>query len=196
MKQKHTYHQYSTSLFEGFYESNLYNSDTEYNVNQNLNGEFENQTEYEIKDFTGFCHKVAEYAVSLLESDLNVDSDVLSDFRLLEVDSPHFYNFRTDRLILSVNVDVDLLQGYAYSSHPIEFESYLKDNFTSYDGFISFVPNNLSDFLEWAEQEQDRAIDVLIEFYLLSTVDLDSYHRDLYEKANELVYEFIEPSSS
>lgn len=196
MKQKHTYHQYSLSLFEGFYESNLYNSDTEYYLNEYLNGTSDNPKAYEIKDFAGFCRKVSEYAVSLLESDLNVDSDILSDFRLLEIDSPRYYNFRTDRLILSVNVDVDLLQGYAYSSHPIEFESYLKENFTSYDGFISFVPNNLSDFLEWAEQEQDRAIDVLIEFYLLSRIDLDSYHRDLYEKANELQMEFIEPSGN
>lgn len=195
MKQKHTYHQFSTALFEGFYESNLFNSDTEYYLNRYLNEDSENPTEYEIKDFAGFCRKVSEYAVSLLESDLNVDSDILSDFCLLEIDSPRFYNYRTDRLVLSVNVDVELLKGYAYSSHPIEFESYLKENFTSYDGFISFVPNNLSDFLEWEETNQQSSIDVLIEFYLLSRIDLDSYRRDLYEKADELALDFMTPTS-
>lgn len=193
MKQKHTYHQYSTALFEGFYESNLYNSDTEYNLNRYLNEDSENSKEYEIKDFSGFCRKIAERVPVLLESDLNVDSDILSDFCLLEIDSPRFYNYRTDRLVLSVNVDVELLKGYAYSSHPIEFESYLKENFTSYDGFISFVPNNLSDFLEWEDRES--SIDVLIEFYLLSVIDLDSYHRDLYEEADELALDFMTPTS-
>ena len=194
MKQKHTYHQFSTALFEGFYESNLFNSDTELNLNRYLNEDSENPKEYEIKDFSGFCRKIAERVPVLLESDLNVDSYVLSDFCLLEIDSPRFYNYRTDRLVLSVNVDVELLKGYAYSSHPIEFESYLKENFTSYDGFISFVPNNLSDFLEWEETNQQSSIDALIEFYLLSRIDLDSYRRDLYEFAYETALEFSEPS--
>ena len=194
MKQKHTYHQFSTALFEGFYESNLFNSDTEYNLNRYLNEDSENPKEYEIKDFSGFCRKIAERVPLLLESDLNVDSDILSDFCLLEIDSPRFYNYRTDRLVLSVNVDVELLKGYAYSSHPIEFESYLKEHFTSYDGFISFVPNNLSDFLEWEETNQQSSIDVLIEFYLLSRIDLYSYRRDLYGFAHETAFEFSEPS--
>lgn len=194
MKQKHTYHQFSTALFEGFYESNLFNSDTERNLNRYLNEDSENPKEYEIKDFSGFCRTIAERVPLLLESDLNVDSDILSDFCLLEIDSPRFYNYRTDRLVLSVNVDAELLKGYAYSSHPIEFESYLKENFTSYDGFISFVPNNLSDFLEWEETNQQSSIDVLIEFYLLSRIDLDSYRRDLYEFAYETAFEFSEPS--
>lgn len=194
MKQKHTYHQFSTALFEGFYESNLFNSDTEYNLNRYLNEDSENPKEYEIKDFSGFCRKIAERVPLLLESDLNVDSDILSDFCLLEIDSPRFYNYRTDRLVLSVNADVELLKGYAYSSHPIEFESYLKENFTSYDGFISFIPNNLSDFLEWEETNQQSSIDVLIEFYLLSRIDLDSYRCDLYEFAYETAFEFSEPS--
>ena len=188
MKQKHTYHQFSTALFEGFYESNLFNSDTE----RTLSDYYESKQE--IKDFSGFCRTIAERVPLLLESDLNVDSDILSDFCLLEIDSPRFYNYRTDRLVLSVNVDVELLKGYAYSSHPIEFESYLKENFTSYDGFISFVPNNLSDFLEWEETDQQTSIDVLIEFYLLSRIDLDSYRRDLYEFAYETAFEFSEPS--
>lgn len=192
MKQKHKYHQFSTALFEGFYESNLYNSDTEYNLNRYLNDDSENPKEYEIKDFSGFCRTIAERVPLLLESDLNVDSDILSDFCLLKIDSPRFYNYRTDRLVLSVNVDVELLKGYAYSSHPIEFESYLKENFTSYDGFISFVPNNLSEFLEWEETNQQSSIDVLIEFYLLSRIDLDSYRRDLYEFAYETAFEFSE----
>lgn len=194
MKQKHTYHQYSTSLFEGFYESNLYNSDTEYNLNRYLNEGSDNPTEYEIKDFAGFCRKVSEYAVSLLESDLNIDSTILSNLTLLEIDSPRFYNFSTDRLVISCMVDVQKLRAYALRQHLDAFESYLKENYTSVDGFISFVPNNAADFKHWMDHH-NMAIDVLIEFYLLSVIDLDSYHRDLYEKANELQMEFMTPTS-
>ena len=198
MKQKHTYHQYSTTLFEGFYESNLYNSDTEYNLNRYLNEDSENPVEYEIKDFAGFCRKVAESAASFLDSDSSIDTDILSDLTLDHIDSPRFYNFSTDRLVLNVSVDVQKLSEYALIQHLDAFESYLKENYTSCDGFISFVPNNAHEFKHWMEYEyhHDMAIDVLIEFYLLSTIDLDSYHRDLYEKAQELQFQFVEPVST
>lgn len=196
MKTKHIYNQWNLDLFEGFYESNLFNSDTEYTITHFMNDESESdeQIEYEIKDFHGFCEDVSEKATSLLEPD---SDEILSDFEFLELDSPRFYNFRTDRLVISCMVDVPKLRAYAFKTKRNEFESYLKDNFTSYDGFISFVPNTPNKFKEWMKESENkqRAIDCLIEFYLLNTIDLDHYHYELWDYAYTKHYEYAEPSA-
>lgn len=196
MKQKHTYNQWNLDLFEGFYESNLFNSDTEYYLTECMNddSESEEKIEYEIKDFPAFCQDISEKATSLLEPD---SDEILSDFEFLELDSPRFYNYRTDRLVISCMVDVPKLRAYAFKTHLESFKSYLKDNFTSYDGFISFVPNTPSKFKEWMKEPENKqnAIDCLIEFYLLNTIDLDHYHYELCDYANECVYRYAEPSA-
>lgn len=194
MKTQHIYHQFNPNLFEGFYESNLFNSDTELNLTSSLNDDCQQSVSYEIADFHGFCKAVSTVATSLLEPD---SDEILSDFEFLELDSPCYYNYRTDRLIISCMVDLPKLRAYAFKTHLESFKTYLKDNFTSYDGFISFVPNSPNEFKSWSKLPENRqnAIDCLIEFYLLNTIDLDHYHYELWEKANELTYEYAKPTA-
>ena len=132
MKTKQTYYQNSTALFEGFYESNLFNSDTEYYISENL------ESPHEIKDFHAFCEQVSKKATNLLDP----CDEVLSDFEFVELDSPRYYNFRTDRLVISCQVDIEALHKFAFESTRDAFDLYLHEHFTSYDGFISFVPTN------------------------------------------------------
>lgn len=190
MKTKQTYYQYSTDLFEGFYESNLFNSDTEYNISENL------ESPHEIKDFKAFCEQVSKKATALLDP----CDEVLSDFQFVRLDSPRYYNYGTDRLVISCQVDIEALHKFAFESNRDAFDLYLHENFTSYDGFISFVPNNVEDFernvKDVQEDAPDNLLDALIEFYLLSTIDLTSYHIDLDEYAYELAYEMAEPVGS
>ena len=173
------YHQFSKNLFQGFYESNLFNSDTEYYLSENLG------SPYEIADFKAFQMDVAKKAVSLLDP----DNEFLSDFKLESISSPRYYNFETDRLVISCNANFDLLRQYALETNRKAFDEYLHEQFTSYDGFISFVPNNVAEF----ELDIDHWSDILIEFYLLTNTDLDSYNYDLEEYASDQVYEYAEP---
>ena len=117
---KINYNNWSTKIFEGFYESNLYNSDSLYWITQ------------------------------------------------------------TDRE-----------------------EGYLKDNFTSYDGFISFIENNICTFKEQYKTDKNKCLNVMIEYYLLTCIydtfnlsNIDNYyetiyHNNLYETARECIYEHI-----
>ena len=190
MKTKQTYYQNSTALFEGFYESNLFNSDTEYYISENL------ESPHEIKDFHAFCEQVSKKATDLLDP----CDEVLSDFEFVRLDSPRYYNYGTDRLVISCQVDIEALHKFAFESNRDAFDLYLHEHFTSYDGFISFVPNNVEDFernvKDVQEDAPDNLLDVLIEFYLLKTIDLERYHIDLDEYAYELAYEMAEPCSS
>lgn len=52
--------------------------------------------------------------------------------------SPKYYNFETDVIIADIEVD-DLIELYAKN----DIKQYIIDNFTSYDGFISFYSNDV-----------------------------------------------------
>lgn len=170
---KHTYNNWSTKIFEGFYESNLYNSDTLYYLTQNDRGEY-------LKD--------------------NQEYDIIQDMKLKDLYSPKYYNYETDSLIINVKLNLRKLKTFCFKTYRNEFDKYLHDNFTSYDGFISFVSNNINGFIEDYKQPcNDREINVMIEFYLLyciyegtdfSSCETSYYYR-LYESANEIMYNHL-----
>ena len=62
---KHIYNNWSTKIFEGFYESNLYNSDTLYGITQAdvEGGYLKDNQEYDIDNWEDFTKEVAESAV-------------------------------------------------------------------------------------------------------------------------------------
>jgi hypothetical protein len=189
--KKVNYTNWSTAIFQGFYESNLYNSDSEYYAREYL-GE-----DYELQDFKGFCNKVATKAGDLLHEQVVWDDSLIQRIDFVELDSPEFYNYRTDRLVLSVDVDMDGLEEYCFEEHAEKFAKHLEDNFTSYDGFHSFISNTLGGFKEQyvEEDKTGRCLHVMIEFYILQNIDLDSYQMNLVEYAQEELYNHLEPTS-
>jgi hypothetical protein len=60
--------------------------------------------------------------------------------------SPREYNFSTDTLDFDITVSKkDLYKALEELKGSLDFEKYLRDNFTSYDGFMSFTPNSYQD---------------------------------------------------
>ncbi|MCQ2075970.1 MAG: hypothetical protein MJZ20_02905 [Bacteroidaceae bacterium] len=186
---KHVYTNWATSIFDGFYESDLYNSDTELRLTEYM----DDGHEYEIKDFDGYTREIASKAVELLSdyvSDCNIKIESLNG-----LDMPRFYNYRTDRLDINTDVDLDALKAYAFNEHRAEFDAYLHENWTSCSGFISFIEDNVHDFERNFEHNTDNNTDILIEFYILSHLDVDAYKQDLYESALDLQMRYAEPTS-
>ena len=64
---------------------------------------------------------------------------------------------------------------------PEEFSKYLKENYSSYDGFISFTPNSIDAFKEkyfneyktFEERERNNLINVMLEFYFECQIDFE-----------------------
>lgn len=197
---KHTYNNWSTKIFEGFYESNLYNSDILYGITEAdvEEGYLKDNQEYDIDNWEAFTKEVAESAVDEL---LNIlpNNDIIQDMTLKDLYSPKYYNYETDSLIIDMKLNLRKLKIFCFKTYRNEFNKYLHENFTSYDGFISFVSNNISSFIEDYKQPcRDREINVMIEFYLLYCIyegfDFNgetSYHYRLYESANEIVYRHL-----
>lgn len=68
-----------------------------------------------------------------------------AEFR--EVDSPAYYNFETDKAVGVCNLEDIREDIKAYiSKYPNEFKKWIKDNHSSYDGFISFYSNDVNDW--------------------------------------------------
>jgi hypothetical protein len=178
----------STELFAGFYESFLYNSDTE--RNWNLDRDFGQ----EIKDWTGFTNAVASGCVDKLKDNLYQDEDIIESIDFVRVISPKYYNYSTDCLELSIDFDFEKLKHYCFFDKIKEFDLWLLDNYTSYDGFVSFIPNNAKHFGQALEdtKHRDLCIQAMIEFYLLQNVKLESYKQDCFEVAQEALCDFME----
>lgn len=186
------YVNWSTKIFQGFYETNLYNCDSLfYLTEQYPDFKMPEGYEWEIDDFSAFEKEVGEKAVELLSDYL--DKNIVTKFEFVDIDSPRFYNYRNDKIIANVTVDEEALENYCYFENGEKFANYLKDNFTSYSGFISFVPNKIEEFKEW---EDTRKWQVMFEFHLLTKMEEEEarfgdlfYEEELVSFADDCLYE-------
>ncbi len=191
------YKNHSCEIFPGFYESILFNSDSEYYANEVLQDD-DQKTEYELKDFGGFTNEVAKKAADLLNEAIVFEDSIIQSIDFEGLSSPKYYNFETDRLILKVKLDQRKLELYCFRQEKEAFDQYLKENFTSYDGFCSFIANNVNVFKNQyiEEGKKDRTLDIMIEFYILKQFERwenkDSYLMDLSEAANEILFNYME----
>lgn len=204
---KYEYQNWSCVVFMGFYESHLFNSDTEYYLNESMNDDEEIKKEYEI-DFVPYCNEVCEYATDLL-SEYCTDNEIIRGMEYKSMTSPKYYNFSTDKLNIIIDLNLTKLKKFIRDNKE-DFNSYLKDNFTSYDGFISFIANNYNEFVRDYKEDfcgngRNRCINVMVEYFILTRIyeskwneikKLDyayetPYHFELFEKNNELQYNYI-----
>lgn len=171
---------WSWILFDGFYESNLFNSDTEYYINESMQDEEHPETyEVEWDSYTEECGKM--HAEVLHETCVNTDN-IIQNINYKGISSPRYYNYETDKLLLSIDFDEKELLGYV-QYYKDDFDYYLHENFTSYDGFISFVENNYYDFMKKYENNEDTqlSLQVMLEYYMLRCI-FDTTLREVNEK--------------
>ena len=144
-------------FFPGFYESDLKNSDTAYWALKEELEYYQNEYAYDNPE------EQAIYA-QLTEDDIDFDDDryeedvrnawvesfrgYLPEFVLslenVEMTSPRYYNFETDRLWGDVELRddwVDVVRKFMEENSDWLRER-IKDEWTSYDGFMSFMSNN------------------------------------------------------
>lgn len=109
--------------------------------------------------------------------------------------SPREYNFKTDNAELMIEFDDKTVMQYI-RKHADEFKLMLKDRFTSYNGFMSFVPNNWPEFM--AEAGGDSVVDadrdwaIMLGWYLQREVlSEDDYIDAMNDYASEAAYNSV-----
>jgi hypothetical protein len=153
-------------FFPGFYETDLENSDTAYwAIKEELeyytrdliteHPEYKGLTEDDLEfDYKG-------YESAIIDAFIEVFSDYAPDFvesvELDTLDSPKYYNFRNDHLYCWVTLKdgwQDKMRHFIASNYDW-LQKRVHDDWTSYDGFISFMDNDLDDWNEHLFKEPD-----------------------------------------
>lgn len=158
----------------------------------------------EIDDFKQYCAEVCEEVTDEIESYL-VDGELVTEVELLGMSSPRYYNFTTDKLQLSVVCDIMRLANKLWYDEEMHrcFDRYLHRKYSTCDGFISFVDNNIGDFMDsW------KYLDVMVDYWLLTKIydtpdvcaaldkcEWTAYRERMYEIANDVLYRHMRPIS-
>ena len=173
----------SKQIFCGLYESTLYDSDTDYYLAEALANDNLDLKNAEVDyDFNKFTKVAGEACVDSLNDELYAH-DVIIDMDYAGMYSPRYYNYDTDRVLIDVDYNFIKLVKYCRHTNKGKFNQYLKDNYTSYDGYISFVENSVDSFFskDWFNSHKNMAVQVMIEFYLVSEINLDAHLQNMYE---------------
>ena len=183
-------------LFEGFYNSYL-------DLSENIEvgeGESYSMTEeqFEKIDWNKTNENVSKFYLDYFKDEL---SDFFNEIGIInldfvKVDSPKYYNYSTDKLVCNIEIDKNVFVHELRKYNFEVWEQFLKDNFTSYDGFISFYPNNPNEWTELIQQNFDTdniIIETLLQFYLEQNEELEDLKENLlYYIISENTFEFLE----
>ena len=114
----------------------------------------------------------------------------------IKVNSPKYYNYSTDKLVCNIEINKDVFVHELRKNNFDNWKQFLKDNFTSYDGFISFYPNTS---IEWDElineniEDDNVIIETLLQFYLEQNEEFGDLKDNLLDyKIFEKTFEFLE----
>ena len=182
-------------LFEGFYNSYLDLSENiEVGEGEEYSMDEEQFNEIDWKDTNNNVSKFyLEYIKDELKDFFNEIGIINLDF--VKVNSPKYYNYSIDKLVCNIEVNKNKLltelQKYSFEA----WRQFLKDNFTSYDGFISFYPNDPNEWTELIQQNFDTdniIIETLLQFYLEQNEEFTEIKENLFINIFENTFELLE----
>lgn len=185
------YENFSDKVFGGFYDSNLYNSDMLYSYEYDKTPEgFE--WDFKENDFKNFCKETCMDYVDAIRDNFSENPIGLEVGKYRGMWSPREYNFYTDRIQFYVKFNLNKLKKWCFESVADKFDDYLYKNWTSCDGFWSFIPNSLRAFVNAYKHgynlcTKDDLIQVMVEFYLLENVDFANVEYDVCENVWERI---------
>lgn len=130
-------------VFNGFYNSfweDYLNSDGEAE-HYNLPDDFDF---YQYVDYNKYFNHLSKQFCNILENELK---EFVNSIEFEELISPKYYNFTNDSINCIIKPNVKVIKEYIYNNKD-QYSKYLKVEFTSRSGFISYYSN---DFEGWEE---------------------------------------------
>lgn len=148
--------------FPGFYESIFCNSDEfiddeselefelkeEFNKDVEVCYEYENFDKYKKDVCIAFMDEYVDKIIEVLPYEItenkNFKFEIIEDKDNIIVESPKYYNYRTDRCFCEIETNIETLD--MIKNHTLQLDdakNYILRNFTSRDGFISFLSNDI-----------------------------------------------------
>lgn len=195
--------------FTGFYQGIWDQGENEYCETRELrHGEYEDILDLQLLDDWGFGPDYRDNIAKLYaEAYIELVNDTLgTDFKLLSqsVYSPQYYNFRTDEIYCKVEIEDwdnticrlrELCNDSRYKDGIVES---IRRNHTSCDGFVSFMDNELDEWLESIEDPNDTRYISCLVGYLVNVINVSSLrglNESVYSWATEQGYQETEPET-
>ena len=103
----------TSSQFHGFYESDYYHNDMEYDYNNLMEDSMPKGKHYELTKFNDYQKDLCKEWIDLVKYQLEfATGNVIKKIstRNFELDSPREYNFTTDKLIINVEFRLRALE--------------------------------------------------------------------------------------
>lgn len=146
------------------------------------------------------CKPIFEEFLQVLK---NVDYLSIIDGSLEEFYSPKYYNYGDDELYFNINTRDDIktifdnfMSSIETNNETISLEKFLKEEFKSRVGFISFMPKSIKELSEYATENKGEKVFAAIVRYLMyknSLWNIEDVNEELIEYVkNEIDYNGIE----
>lgn len=168
-------------LFRGFYNS-LYEPDF-----------CEEEEAADNFDYKAYYLEASKLITKQIESSLQ---DILGDkieLHFEDLISPKYYNYSTDTINVNYILDTNtlLLINSYLKLNKSKFSTYLKENYTSYDGFMSFHSTDVKEWSNITENSGDieHKFGSVLNFILLNEeIDEEDIYMELMDELRELQY--------
>lgn len=110
-----------------------------------------------------------------------IEQKLITSYEFEELRSPKEYNFTNDSINVKFEVCIQDLVDKCMDNFE-DFKQYIKDTYTSYDGFSSSYTNNATEWIEDLEDNTSHKIGSMLQFL----IEFD--YLDLYEACSNNVY--------
>lgn len=171
--------------FYGFYDTSYYNYNMEKDFNAMMNDEsMPKGKHYKLVKFDKYQRDLCKEWIDLVKYQLETATgNVIKRIgvRKFWLKSPKEYNFETDKLVVKIEFNKRALEKWCLKDKPDKFNEYLKENYSSYDGFVSFTPDSINAFKDkyfkecktFKEREFNNLFNIMLEFYLNCQIDFE-----------------------
>lgn len=139
-------------------------------------------------DYKGYQKEVIELWAKKYAYRLD---DIVKGISNVEMVSPKFYNFQTDRIFADVElVDnwKDILRDFIAANYN-ELQEQIHEEWSDRDGFWSFIDNDIDNWMQYLFDDDsfdDRYLEIMLRYYL------ESKENDPFNNIEEEVYEDAE----
>lgn len=185
--------------FPGFYESIFCNSDEfwddehemKFEIEELISSkdfevcyEYENFNKYKLDVGKKYMEYYVEKLLEVLPDDITEHEDF--QFEIIEkshsITSPKYHNYETDNCWCDIKTNrktLKLIKEYTLRLDGVQ--KYLRDHFTSRDGFISFIPNGINVWKETDIEDYEENMLIALLNMLISLSDCTAFDNIRYD---------------
>lgn len=123
------------------------------------------------KYYEDFDKHIMQTYKEIMEEALT-DQDIPCVISPIRIDKPRFYNYSDNCVVFEIKLPDDFSSRLKDALCDIDFMEFLNEEYKSYNGFVSFMPNTKDKFEEFIEDDIERATSAFINFTVKSNTDV------------------------